>query len=74
MPDGSEEKLDPNTLRVSSDDVLHCSVGPGLPARFSRAGYYQLAEHIQYDTEQDRYYLLLNGNRFYIARESNTHS
>ncbi len=76
MPDGSEESLDPKTLRINADDVLYCTLGPGFPARFSRAAYYQLAEHIQYDAEQDSHYLLLNGHRFYITitTENSTHS
>ncbi len=74
MPDGSKEDLDPKTLRTSADDVLYCTLSPGFPARFSRAAYYQLAEHIQYDAEQDRYYLMMNSNRFYITTESSNHS
>lgn len=50
LNDRSRERLDPRTLRVGADEVLYCRVkGDTEPARFARAAYYQLAEHIAPD-------------------------
>jgi hypothetical protein len=62
------EPLDPGTLRVGPENVLYCTVRPeGLPARFLRPAYYQLAEFIQEDREQGGFYLLLGGERHYVC-------
>jgi hypothetical protein len=69
MPDESMEKLDPATLRVGPDNSLYCTIaGTGFEARFSRAGYYQIAEFIEYESEDERYYISLNSQRYYINR------
>ena len=61
------EKLDPSTLRVGKDNVLYCNIKDGkLNARFSRSGYYQIAELIEYDEERDAFYMHLNGKNYYI--------
>ena len=67
LSDQSLEKLDPNTLYVGNDNVLYCSIrDKAFIARFSRAGYYQIANFIEYDTEKNEYVILLNGKSFYI--------
>jgi uncharacterized protein len=69
LSDGSAEELDPSTLQVGQNNVLYCSVKQGgFSARFSRAGYYQLAENIEYDDVKEDYFLSLNGRRFYIKK------
>jgi len=68
LSDDSLERLDPETLRVGSDGVPHCRVKSGaFTARFSRSGYYQLAERIQYDPERDSYFILHKGKPVHIA-------
>ena len=48
--DGTIETLDLSTLRIGKDNVLYCRVKGGLfDARFTRAGYYQLAQFIEHD-------------------------
>jgi len=64
------ESLDPETLWVGKENVLYCKVTEEqIPARFLRPAYYQLAEFIDEDLEQKRYYLLLGGKRYYINQE-----
>ncbi len=46
---GLVEPLDPATLAIGPGHVLYASVRDGLRARFSRAAYYQIAEHIESD-------------------------
>src|SRR5262249_22336722 len=47
LNDRSREQLDPRTLRIGADDVLYCRVKQNSePARFLRAAYYQIAQHI----------------------------
>ena len=48
LSDDSVESLIPETLSVGRENVLYCTVKNGrFPARFTRAAYYQLAEHIE---------------------------
>ena len=62
------EALIPESLWVGEQNVLYCKVMEGgIPARFLRPAYYQLAEFIQEDREQNRFYLSLGAKRFYIG-------
>jgi len=71
LSDDSVEMIDPDTLCIGLQNVIYCSVKKGaFTARFSRAGYYQLAERIEYDVEQDSYYLSLNDRRFDLHHQS----
>ncbi len=66
--DGTEENLDPETLTIGANNVLYCRIrGQRFRARFSRPSYYQLAQHIQEEPEAGRYFLFLNGERYYIS-------
>ncbi|HVO83919.1 MAG TPA: hypothetical protein VMU60_05795, partial [Syntrophobacteria bacterium] len=61
------EPLDPASLWVGEENVLYCIVkAEGLPARFLRPAYYQLAEFIQEDTARGGFYLPVGGRRYYI--------
>jgi hypothetical protein len=61
------EPLDPKSLWVGSENVLYCKVGKEkVPARFLRPAYYQLAEFIHEDQEQERFYLFFRGKQYYI--------
>ena len=66
--DGTEEELDPNTLEVGGDNVLYCRVRQGEHrARFDRAPYIALAEHV---VESGNGFGLRLGRRMYaIAGE-----
>ena len=67
LSDFTPEKLDLSTLRVGMDNVLYCNIKEGkFEARFSRAGYYQIAELIECDEEKDAYFVPLNGRNYYI--------
>jgi hypothetical protein len=64
----THESLDPESLWIGEQNVLYCKVMEGgIPARFLRPAYYQLAEFIHEDSEQNRFYLSLGGKRFYIG-------
>ncbi|RLA93188.1 MAG: hypothetical protein DRG83_21350 [Deltaproteobacteria bacterium] len=61
------EKLDPSTLWVGENNVLYCLVKERkFPARFSRPAYYQLATHIEENSENEAFYLISNGTKYYI--------
>ncbi len=67
LNDGSTEILDLNTLQVGEDNVPYCQVKKGeYRARFCRASYYELARYIEFDTSSEGYYILLNGERYYL--------
>lgn len=69
LSDGTTESLDPATLWIGEDNVLYCRVrNLTFDARFSRAGYYQLAESISYNEEKDLFYILLNGNEYNLVK------
>ena len=64
--DESQEKLDPETLRISPESILYCTVKNGqFPARFLRPAYYQIAENITED-EGGGFVLLLGNQRYPI--------
>ncbi|MEE9122182.1 MAG: hypothetical protein V3U56_13000 [Syntrophobacteria bacterium] len=64
----TNQPLDPTTLWVGGENVLYCRVmESGIPARFLRPAYYQLAEFIHEDKEQNRFYLALGGKRYHIG-------
>ena len=66
LSDDTKEALMPESLYVGKANILYCRVKSGLfPARFNRAAYYQLAEHIEEDGEN--YFLPLNGQKYVIG-------
>lgn len=73
LSDDTTDVLDPATLRVGIGNVLYCAVkNHGFAARFLRAAYYQLADHIAYDENQDKYFIELNSARYYITDENHS--
>jgi len=62
LNDGSNERLSLGTpLRIGEDNVLYCMVKNGeYEARFSRPAYYQFCEHIDYDSRNGEYRLVLD--------------
>lgn len=65
--DGTDEILDPTTLRIGKDNVLYCAIRNGdHSARFSRASYYEMAAAFDYDPERDRFFFPLNGRNYDI--------
>ena len=66
LSDETREVLMPDTLYTGEDNVLYCKVKDGtFPARFVRAAYYQLAEHVE--EEDGVYFISLNGRRYNIT-------
>jgi len=64
----AKQVLNPASLWVGDENVLYCKVmQEQIPARFLRPAYYQLAEFIDEDRDQKRFYLLLGGKRYYIG-------
>lgn len=67
LSDDTLETLDPATLWVGAENVLYCRVHDGkFPARFTRAAYYQLAAHMEYDEERGQFFLNSGDRRYYI--------
>ncbi|MDQ1277927.1 MAG: uncharacterized protein QG555_969 [Thermodesulfobacteriota bacterium] len=65
--DETSEALDPRTLWIGPDNVMYCRVREDtFKARFSRAAYYQLAEHIEHDEVQEMFYLKIDGQHYNI--------
>ena len=68
IDDGAREILDPQTLSISTENVMYCRIrNGGFTARFLRRAYYQLAEFIEEDEGSGRFYLPQSGRKFYIA-------
>jgi hypothetical protein len=69
LNDETAEELNLGSLSVGKDNVLYCAVKNGrFKARFLRPSYYRLTEHMLQEGE-DRFYIPLNGRKFYINSE-----
>lgn len=71
LTDGTEASLDERKpLRVGKDNVLYGWVRGGtIEARFSRAAYYQLGRHIEFDPVEETYRVELEQRSIPIATE-----
>jgi hypothetical protein len=68
LNDGSQEPLDPSSLRIRPDHVPCCRVRKGLfEARFSRQAYQLLIPHIQQDPDDSSFFLPLGGKKYRLA-------
>ncbi len=65
LSDMTEEALDPETLRVGRNNVLYCDVKGGLPARFLRKAYYQMAAF--FEQSEGAFVLSMGGRRYPVA-------
>ncbi len=66
LTDDTWEELDLTTLYIGKDNVLYCRVKNNqFPARFSRKGYYQLAEFIK-EGKDGRFFITLNDEQYII--------
>jgi hypothetical protein len=69
LNDGSEEDVDPATLRLGRGDVPYCTAkGGAFEARLSRAATYQLLALADYDEPSGRGALRLGGREYGLAR------
>ena len=67
LTDGSVEELILDSLRISEDSILYCTVKDGkFDARFSRPAYYQLTASMEHDSRNDTYFVAVNGHAHYI--------
>lgn len=67
LSDDSREKLDLSSLSIGADNVMYCQIKNGkFPARFTRKSYYQLAEFIEPDNEEDKFCLCVAGDKYTI--------
>ena len=70
LNDGTEESLDPATLRFTSGEVPYCRVKGGrFEARLSRAAAYQLGQLVEYDERTGRAVLRVGGTAHHLPRE-----
>ena len=70
LNDGSEQDVDPATLRIGRGDVPYCGVARGFEARLSRAAAYQLLALAEYDERSGRGALRLGAREYPLARAS----
>ena len=71
LNDGTEEDVDPATVRIGASDVPYCAVKQGaFEARFSRAAAFQLLAHAEYDARTGRGSLRLGGRAYALSRAS----
>jgi len=71
LNDGSEERVDPASIRLGRGDVPYCTVkGGAFEARFSRAATFQLLALAEYDETSGRGALRLGGREYPLARAS----
>ena len=68
LNDGSEQEVDPATLRIGRGDVPYCGVRNGFEARLSRAAAYQLLTLAEYDESSGRGALRLGSREFVLVR------
>lgn len=67
LNDDCPEILDVHSLYVGKDNVLYCRVKQGkFVARFTRKGYYQIAEFIEQTENGNGFFIALNGEKHFI--------
>ena len=70
LNDETRERLEPDGLVVSDENVMYCRVKGGEErARFLRAAYYQICAKLQYDETDDRYWLPCSDRQITIHRD-----
>jgi hypothetical protein len=70
LNDGSEQEVDPATLRIGRGDVPYCGIARGFEARLTRAAAYQLLALAEYDERSGRGALRLGAREYPLARAS----
>jgi hypothetical protein len=71
LNDGSDERVDPATVRLGRGDVPYCAVkGGAFEARLSRAATFQLLALAEYDEASGRGALRVGGREYPLARAS----
>lgn len=71
LNDGTEEDVDPASLRIGAADVPYAAVkGGAFQARFSRAAAFQLWALAEYDAGTGRGRLRLGGRAYELSREA----
>ena len=69
LNDGTEEAVDPASLRLGADGVPYCAEkGATFEARLSRAATFQLLALADYDEASGRGVLRLGGDEYPLAR------
>jgi hypothetical protein len=71
LNDGTDEDVDPATLRIGANDIPHVGVKAGrFDARLTRAAAYQLLSLADYDERSGRGALRLGGREYALVRPS----
>lgn len=67
LNDASRELLIPETLFIGPENVLYCHVRNQMfTARFSRNAYQLLFPFIQHAEEENRFFLIINGQEYIL--------
>ena len=70
LNDGTQELLEPATLRFTPDEIPYCSVKEGRwEARLSRAAAWLLGRLVEYDEQSGRAILRLGGQTHLLHRK-----
>jgi hypothetical protein len=68
LSNGSEESLDPGTLRTGPDGILRCTLASSQPARFGRAAQFALGMRLHEDPPGSGAFVLdLGGRRWRVG-------
>ena len=68
LNDDTREPLIPETLRISASHIPYCQVRGGMfEARFSRGAYQLLAQFIEQDEREERFFILIDGKKHFLA-------
>jgi len=71
LSDNSNENLNLNELWMNEENVFYCKVKSGkFVARFSRNAYYEFSKFIQYDEENQQYFISLDDKSYIIRLKS----
>ena len=69
LNDGTDEPIDPATLRLGTRDIPYCAVkGGSFEARLDRAAAFQLLTFAEYDERTGRGTLTVGGRTYPLAR------
>ncbi len=70
LTDGRQESLAAETLETFNKNSLYCLATPHrLRAKFGKLAYYELTRYLQATTDEETFYLIIEGKRFDISQK-----
>jgi hypothetical protein len=69
LNDESSERLDPETLRIHSDNAPYCRVREGMfAARFSTQAYQLLFPFVEHNEKENRFFITIGGKEYNLLK------